>query len=68
MFKSRPHWRNTWIEDFSKEIESNDYSIVLKSKYRELYLGIHQYKNTFVKHIQLFDIKIWDFVFILWKV
>ena len=55
MFESRLHWRNTWIEDFSKEIESNDYSIVLKPKYRELYLEIHQYKNTFVKHIQLFD-------------
>ena len=51
MFESRLHRRNTWIEDFSKEIESNDYSIVLKSKYRELYLQVHQYKFTFVKHI-----------------
>ena len=29
VFKSRPHWCNTWIEYFSKDIESEDYSIVL---------------------------------------
>ena len=37
---------NSWIEDFSREIESDDYSIVLEFKYRELYQQIHQYKNT----------------------
>ena len=41
--------------NFSKEIESEDYFIVLESKYRELYLQIHQYKFTLVKHIQWFD-------------
>ena len=37
---------NSWIEDFSREIKSNDYSIALEFKYRELYQQIHQYKNT----------------------
>ena len=41
--------------NFSKEIESEDYFIVLESKYRELYLQIHRYKFTLVKHIQWFD-------------
>ena len=63
VFKSRPHWCNTWIEYFSKDIESEDYSIVLESKYKELYLQIHQYKFTFVKHCRLFDFKTWDFMF-----
>ena len=42
----------------SKVIESKDYSIALESKYRKLYLQIHQYKFTFVKHCQLFDFKL----------
>ena len=63
MFESRLHRSNTWIEDFSKETESEDYSIVLESKHGELYLQIHQYKITLVKHIRLFDFQIWDFVF-----
>ena len=63
MYESWLHWCNTWIEDFFKEIESKDYSIVLASKYRELYLKIHQYKFTLVKHIQLFDFQTWEFVF-----
>ena len=58
MFESRLHRHNTWIENFSKEIELEDYSIVLESKHRELYLQIHQYKFTFVKHIQLFIFKL----------
>ena len=49
--------------NFSKEIESEDYFIVLESKYRELYLQIHQYKFTLVKHIQWFDFQTWEFVF-----
>ena len=63
VFESRLHRRNTWIEDFSKEIESGDYSIVLESKHKELYLHILQYKFTLVKHCQLFDFQTWDFVF-----
>ena len=63
MFESRLRRRNTWIEDFSKEIKLEDYFIVLEFKYRELYLQIHQYKFTLVKHIQLFDFQTWDFVF-----
>ena len=55
MFESRLHRRNTWIKDFSIEVELEDYSIVLQSKHRELYLQVHQYKFIFVKHIQLFD-------------
>ena len=58
MFESRLHRHNAWIENFSKEIKLEDYSIVLESKHRELYLQIHQYKFTFVKHIQLFIFKL----------
>ena len=52
------------LELKTKEIGLEDYSIVLEFKYRELYLQIHQYKLTLVKHIQLFDFQTWEFVFI----
>ena len=38
VFESRLHRRNTWIEEFSKEIESKTYSILLESKNKEFYL------------------------------
>ena len=55
VFESRLHWCNTWIEDFFNEIELDDYSTVLESKYKKLYLQIYRYKFTLVKCIQLFD-------------
>ena len=51
---------NWW---FPKEIELDDHSIKWEYRYRELYLQIHQYKNTFVKLFWWFDFQTWDFVF-----
>ena len=55
MLCSSQDYINAKLELKTKEIEPEDYSIVLEFKYRELYLQIHQYKFTLVKHIQLFD-------------
>ena len=63
MFESKLNWHNTWIKDFSNEIKSENYFVVLKFKYRELCLQIHQYKFTLVRHVQLFNSQTWDFVF-----
>ena len=48
---------------FFKEIESEEYSFVKRFNFRELYLQIHKYKFTLVKHCQLFDFQTGDFVF-----
>ena len=45
---------------FFKEIESKKYSFVTRFNFRALYLLIHQYKFTLLKHCQLFDFQTWD--------
>ena len=44
--ESRFHRHNSWTKNFGKEIES----LVLQSKYKELYSLSHQYKNIFVNN------------------
>lgn len=55
------HWYNTWIEGFSKEVKSDDYSFVLEYKHRKLYSIL--LKKTKITFLKLFGFQIWNFVF-----
>ena len=59
-FELRLHQIQYLNQNFTKKmkIELEDKSIVSESKYKEIYLLIHQYKFTFVNHFQLFDFQI----------
>ena len=45
------HWYNTWIEDFSKEVKSDDYSFVLEYKHRKLYSNLIKKNKNYIFEI-----------------